>query len=128
MFRASKNPSSPFSWQQFLCVSLPDWLIVEEVLHNPSPTNVLDRVQGPTLTTEDLEELCLHNQENELEEKVPIDFLISLTNEVSISAKGKDGKQESTVLKNLNRAAIVAFLARLKKGEWIPRDALVKQV
>ena len=29
LFRASKNPSSPFSWQQFLRVSLPDWLITE---------------------------------------------------------------------------------------------------
>ncbi|HZO72786.1 MAG TPA: hypothetical protein VFB60_11340 [Ktedonobacteraceae bacterium] len=128
LHHAQRNPSTKVSWQTFLHISLPLWLTVEEVLHDPSPTNVLDRVQGPALTTGDLAELCLHNQEPESEEKAPIDFLISLTNEVSISAKGEDGKQESTVLKNLNRAAIVAFLARLKKGEWIPRDVVVKLV
>lgn len=128
LHHAQRNPSTKFSWQTFLHISLPSWLTVEEVLHDPSPTNVLDRVQGPSLTTGDLAELCLHNQEPESEEKAPIDFLISLTNDVSISAIGKDGKRESTVLKNPNRAAIIAFLALLKKGEWIPRDVLVKQV
>lgn len=125
---AQRHPSSKFSWQDFLSISLPPWLTVEELLHDPSPTNVLEQVQGPSLTTGDLEKLCLHNQENEPEEKSPIDFLISLTNDVSISVIGKDGKRERTSLKNPNRAAIVAFLARLNKGEWIPRDTFLKAV
>src|SRR6266487_4636803 len=55
-------------------------------------------------------------------------ILISLSDHLTISIMSQDGKQETTQFKNNSWVAILVFFALHNKGEWIPRDTVVKNV
>ncbi len=127
--RTHSSRSPKFSWNQFLRISLPHWLYAEEVLHDPSPTSVLDRVQRSEITVEELGQIY-QDMVEPAQSHSSMSFLITLSHDVKISIVGQSGKMESITIQTKSQASMIAFLATRGEGRgaWVLKDEILKHV
>jgi hypothetical protein len=120
--------STPFSIREYVRFSSAPWLL-PQVIEAPSLTTVLDILQDHESTSEAWSrELARFLEERQQEPPPAISMLVSLSEQVTVSLIGQDGKQESLHFPHPQQAALVAFFALQPRGTWIPRQKVIKQV
>ncbi len=62
------------------------------------------------------------------EKRPPVTVFISVSEHLTVSIIGQDGKQEPVKFDNPSRKAILAFFAFKSKGEWVPRKMAQSQI
>ncbi len=121
----AQTPGEPtVNVSEYMRVSPASWLY-PQLIDAPSPTALLDLLQQGQDWSQHIAEVLQNAPE---EKRPPITILISLSDHLTISIMSQDGKQETMQFKNNSWVAILAFFALHNKGEWIPRDTVVKHV
>lgn len=123
--KPDQPPSIPLS--KHIEVSLPPWLQSSAVIDVPE--NALESLRQHI----DVKELWLQNfmtvfHEQNIECPPPINMLISLRSDITISVLGHNNNTKTITITHEQTAAIVAFLAFRQKGKWIPRQEIVQQI
>src|SRR5215472_3367459 len=125
--RADSSQASQLYVSKFLKISLPVWLY-PSVVDAPSPTTVLDLVQGvqgQKSTTEAWSREVATALEDAQKEVPPaIRIRLSLAEKLTITLSGLDGKQISCTLQTPAWVPLLAYLAIQNPGEWVQRDIL----
>ena len=122
--RAQASGEPAINVSDYMRVSSASWLY-PQVMDAPSPTALLDLLQQGHDWSQPLADVLQNAPE---EKRPPVTLLISLSDHLTISIMSQDGKQETTHFKNASWVAIIAFFALHNKGEWIPRDKVVRNV
>ena len=123
-----KTGSEPLSVREYIHCSSAPWLY-PEMIEASSPTTVLDILQDHESTSECWsKELALYLEEKQREPPPAISMLISISEKVTISLIGQDGKRETVGFTHPQQAALIAFFAVQRRGMWIPRRHVIKQV
>src|SRR5712692_1111417 len=122
----SSSPSLQIS--KMMHVFLPLWLHAR-VIDAPSPTTVLDLVQEQESTAEAWsQEVATALEDSQKQAPPAIRIRLSLTDKVTITLIGQDGKQERCTRPTPSWAALIVYLALQNLGAWVPRDTVLQQV
>jgi len=126
--RQQTSGSQTLSVREYIHCSSPPWLY-PEIIEAPSPTTVLDILQDHVSTSEAWSmELATYLEEKQREPPPAVSMLISISEKVTISFIGQDGKRETMYFTHPQQAALIAFFAVQRRGMWISRRHVIKQV
>ncbi|GHO91547.1 hypothetical protein KSF_015950 [Reticulibacter mediterranei] len=125
---------SNFALEKYLRVSLPTWLY-SSVNYEPTPEELLAVIrereqvtEGQTQAIVDALESNEGSETQEEEEEQPsISTLLSVTDRLTFSALGPEGKQMTMVLSDAV-APSVGFFATCEKGTWTLKGDVEKEV
>lgn len=120
--------SASFPVREYIRVFSAPWLY-PQVIEAPSPTTVLDVLQDHQSTSEAwIRELEAYIEERQQESPPALSMLLSISDSVTISLVGQDGKRETISFTHPQQAALIAYFAMQPRGAWIPRGKVIKQV
>jgi hypothetical protein len=120
--------STTFPVREYIRFSSAPWLY-PQIIEAPSPTTILDILQDHQGTSEAwIRELEAYIEERQQESPPALSMLLSISDRVTISLVGQDGKRETIYFAHPQQAALIAYFAMQPRGAWIPRGKVIKQV
>jgi hypothetical protein len=126
--RAQQSQSTSSPVREYIRIASAPWLS-HQIVEAPSPTTILDVLQDHQGTSEAwVRELESYIEERQQESPPNLSMLLSISDRVTISLIGQDGKRETISFTHPQQAALIAYFAMQPRGAWIPRAKVIKQV
>ena len=119
-----RSGNAPIAVRKHFRISHAPWLS-QSITDAPSPTALLDLLQQENDWSHVLAEIL---EQAPQEKRPPVTVFISVSEHLTVSIIGQDGKQEPVEFDNPSWKAILAFFAFKRKGEWVPRKTAQSQI
>jgi hypothetical protein len=119
-----RSGNAPIAARKHFLISHAPWLS-QNITDAPSPTALLDLLQQGNDWSHVLAEIL---EQAPQEKRPPVIVFISVSEHLTVSIIGQDGKQEPVEFDNPSWKAVLAFFAFKRKGEWVPRKTAQGQI
>ena len=124
--RAAPDQPPPVSLSDYVAVSMPAWL--RSLPQVDLPDKMLETLQQVAPEEPWMKQLAVYLQQNAPAYSPSLSILVSVSDRISISVLGQNGKCERFTITHAQTAAIIGMLVLQKKGAWVRRQDIVRPI